>query len=49
MSDEVSWDDVLGDLDVRVLDHDQRLNWIHRTLQDKDWAAFSAGEEGQLA
>lgn len=53
MSDEVSWDDVFGDLDVRVLDHDQRLDWIndgiHRTLRGKDWAALSGGEEGQLA
>lgn len=53
MPDEVSWDDVFGDLDVRVLDHDQRLDWIndriHRTLRGKDWAALSAGEEGQLA
>lgn len=53
MSDEVSWDDVFGDLDVRVLDHDLRLDWIndriHRTLRGKDWAALSAGEEGQLA
>lgn len=53
MSDEVSWDDVFGDLDVRVLDRDQRLDWInkriHQTLRGKDWAAISAGEEGQLA
>lgn len=53
MSGEVSWDDVFGDLDVRVLDHDQRLDWInkriHQTLRGKDWAAISAGEEGQLA
>lgn len=53
MSDEVSWDDVFGDLDVRVLDRDQRLDWInkriHQTLRGKDWAALSAGEEGQLA
>lgn len=53
MSDEVRWDDVFGDLDVRVLDRDQRLDWIndriHRTLHGKDWAALSAGEEGQLA
>lgn len=53
MPDEVSWDDVFGDLDVRVLDHDQRLDWIndriHRTLRGKNWAALSAGEEGQLA
>lgn len=53
MSDEVSWDDVFGDLDVRVLDRDQRLDWInqriHRTLRGKDWAVHSAGEEGQLA
>lgn len=49
----MTWDDVFGDLDVRVLDHDQRLDWIndriHRTLRGKDWAALSAGEEGQLA
>lgn len=36
-----------------MLDHDQRLDWIndriHRTLRGKDWAALSAGEEGQLA
>lgn len=53
MPDEVSWDDVFGDLDVRVLDHDQRLDWInariHQTLRGKEWAALSAGEEGQLA
>lgn len=53
MPDESSWDAVFGDLDVRVLDHDQRLDWIneriHRTLRGKDWAALSAGEEGQLA
>lgn len=48
----MSWDDVFGDLDVRVLDHDQRLDWINerivRTLRGKEWAALSAGEEGQL-
>lgn len=48
-----NWDDVFGDLDVRLLDADQRLDWInkriHRTLRGKDWAALSAGEEGQLA
>ncbi|MGV7586331.1 hypothetical protein PJI74_01185 [Mycobacterium kansasii] len=48
-----SWDDVFGDLDVRVLNAEQRLDWInkriHRTLRGKDWAALSAGEEGQLA
>lgn len=53
MPDEVSWDGVFGDLDVRVLDHDQRLDWInariHQTLRGKEWAALSAGEEGQLA
>lgn len=53
MPDEVSWDDVFGDLDARVLDHDQRLYWINKriqqTLRGKDWAAISAGEEGQLA
>jgi hypothetical protein len=53
VSNEASWDDVFGDLDVRVLDADQRLDWINlrirRTLQGKDWVAFSAGEEGQLA
>lgn len=53
LSGEASWDDVFGDLDVRVLDHGQRLDWIndriHRTLRGKNWAALSAGEEGQLA
>lgn len=53
MSDEVSWDDVFGDLDVRVLDHNQRLDWIndriHRTLHGKGWEALSADEEVQLA
>lgn len=53
MPNEVSWDDVFGDLDVRVLDAGQRLDWINqriqRTLRVKDWAALSAGEEGQLA
>ncbi|SIJ41150.1 Uncharacterised protein [Mycobacteroides abscessus subsp. bolletii] len=48
-----SWDDVFGDLDVRVLDHDQRLDWInkriHQTLRGKDWAVLSVGEEGRLA
>lgn len=53
MSREASWDDVFGDLDMRVLDHSQRLDWIndriHRTLRGKNWAALSAGDEGQLA
>lgn len=53
MPNEVSWDDVFGDLDVRVLDAGQRLDWINQriqwTLRGKDWAALSAGEEGQLA
>lgn len=53
MPNEVSWDDVFGDLDVRVLDAGQRLDWINQridwTLRGKDWAASSAGEEGQLA
>lgn len=52
MPNEVSWDDVFGDLDVRVLDAGQRLDWINQriqwTLRGKDWAALSAGEEGQL-
>jgi len=49
----MSWDDVFGDLDVRVLDADQRLDWINkriqRTLRGRAWTALSAGEEGQLA
>lgn len=53
MSGEASWDDVFGDLDMRVLDRGQRLDWIndriHRTLRGKNWAALSAGDEGQLA
>ncbi len=53
MSDLLSWDDVFGDLDVRVLDHDERLDLIndriYRTLQGKSWAAKTAGEEGELA
>lgn len=48
-----SWDDVFGDLDVRTLDHDERLDFINaeieRALAGKSWAALSAGEEGQLA
>lgn len=49
----LSWDDVFGDLDVRTLDHDERLDLINdrivHTLQGKSWAALSAGKEGQLA
>lgn len=48
-----SWDDVFGDLDVRTLDHDERLDFINaeieRALAGKSWAALSAGEEGHLA
>ncbi|MDQ1138442.1 hypothetical protein QE410_003241 [Microbacterium sp. SORGH_AS 1204] len=48
-----SWDDVFGDLDVRTLDHDQRLDLINdrivAALEGKTWAAKSAGEEGELA
>lgn len=48
-----SWDDVFGDLDVRTLDHDERLDFINaeieRALAGRSWAAISAGEEGHLA
>lgn len=48
-----SWDDVFGDLDVRRLDHDERLELINNRIVDalegKTWAAKSAGEEGELA
>jgi hypothetical protein len=47
-----SWDDVFGDLDVRTLDHDERLDFlnteIERTLAGKAWAALSGGDEAQL-
>lgn len=53
MPNDVTWDDVFGDLDVRILDAGQRLDWINQrirwTLRGKDWAAISAGDEGQLA
>lgn len=53
MAAVLNWDDIFGDLDVRTLDHDQRLDLINqhigRTLQGKSWAALTAGEEGQLA
>lgn len=49
----LSWDDVFGDLDVRTLDEDERLDLINshirRALCGKLWTAYSAGEEGQLA
>lgn len=52
-SEPLTWDDVFGDLDVRTLDHDERLDLINdriaRTLQGKTWAAKTAGEEGELA
>lgn len=48
-----SWDDVFGDLDVRTLNHGERLDFINaeiaRALTGKSWAALSAGEEGHLA
>ncbi len=47
------WDDVFGDLDVRTLAPEERLDFINaeieRALNGKSWAALSAGEEGQLA
>ena len=53
MEGQASWDDIFGDLDVRTLDHDERLDLINaeitRTLRGKSWAALSAGEEGHLA
>lgn len=48
-----SWDEVFGDLDVRTLGRDSRLDLINdrivRTLEGKTWAAKSAGVEGELA
>lgn len=42
MSNELSGDAVFGDLDVRVLDHDQHLDWVNdlirRTLRGKESA-----------
>src|SRR5690606_23799983 len=53
MASAATWDDVFGDLDVRTLDRDERLDLINEriqhTLQGKSWAALAAGEEGQLA
>lgn len=53
MASAATWGDVFGDLDVRTLDHDERLGLINEriqhTLQGKSWAALAAGEEGQFA
>lgn len=53
MNAGATWDDVFGDLDVRTLDHDERLDLINaeieRTLRGKTWAALAAGDEGALA
>lgn len=53
VSETLSWDDVFGDLGIRTLDHDERLDLINdrirRTLQGKSWAAKTGGEEGELA
>ncbi|WP_417219623.1 hypothetical protein [Arthrobacter sp.] len=52
MGVDQSWDEVFGDLDVRTLDPDQRLDlvdkWISEALTGKSWAALSGGDEAQL-
>jgi hypothetical protein len=48
-NEPLTWDEVFGDLDVRTLSRDERLDLINveiqRTLHGKTWAAMSGGEE----